>query len=134
MPGTKDYSKPGAVYVPPWAAYRSNVNANDDLVHPENVTALIDLTNQPSGAGCQIWVTAQRISGTGTCKITAFGNGFGSLAVLKPYNQGATLGPVDHLAEVRFTGLIAVPHRLLFTEMTAASVWTFHYTFTSLPA
>lgn len=134
MPGTKDYSKPGAVYVPPWAIYRDDVSANDNLVAPEAVTQLIDLSALPSGAGCQIWVVAQRLSGTGTCKLTAFGNGFGSLATLKPYNQGSTLGPVDHLGEVRFTGLIAVPHRLLVTEMSAGAHWTFHVTFTSLPA
>lgn len=134
MPGIQSLQTPGAVFVPDWQVYRADIAADDDPGDPGLVTEVIDLSHLPAGNGGQIWITAERTVGAGTCQLSVVTEGFGSLSALKPFNSHATsFAAVGHLSEVRFTGLPAVACRVLLTAITPGDEWTLHYTITSLP-
>lgn len=134
MPGIQSLQTPGAVFVPDWSVYRGPLAVDDNLADPSLVTEVIDLSDLPAGNGCQIWITAERKLGAGLCQLFLYYNGFGSLAAIKPFNAHTTaFMAVDDLQEIRFTGLPAVPCRVLIGGIVPGDQWNLHYTKTSLP-
>ena len=135
MPGINSTQQPSAVHAPDWAVYREDVGFSaDSITHPLDVTEVIDLGENASGISGQIWITAERTAGAGTCKLSLFRDTTGSVNAVNPVALVTEVAGVVHLQEVRFTDLQAVPHRVLVTDVAIGAAWTLHYTFLSVPS
>lgn len=136
MPGQKDFSKPGASFLTPWAIHRSGIAVADVLPDsaPHVATFLLisplDLSRNINGLTNQIWVVLERVSGSGTADVALYMDETGTLALVRPfpYLSVGTQAGVATLATtpLKFTNLLAGKYRVLLTALSATSSWKIH--------